>query len=214
MKSKKIIYLVSGLLVLLVFYLVFFTKSGFKVVSFYPTLNNITTITPYIDINFNEPISESDLAISSPDSIVSRYIIESSDQIRVYLVYPLNSGQKYSLVLKKIVSFKGLVINNKTISFTPLYTDSSGIPNSQLKYLVSKQNESPAQIYGTTLVNLLPFFEAGFVFEVNYGMVNNSPTIIITSPSPSGVAAAKTWITNQGYSVSSLNIEIVNQQPL
>jgi len=214
MKSKKIIYLISGLIILLLFYLVFLASSSFRVNSYSPTLNNITTITPYIDIYFSKTISQSDLSISSPENIVSKSIIESPKDIRVYLIYPLNDSQKYKIILNKIVSTTGSVINLKTVSFTPLYKNPNSIPKSQIKYIVSHQDKPTAQIYGTTLVNLLPYISPGFSFTINYNIVNNTPTIIITSATSSGVSAAKSWIVNQGYTISSLNIEVVNQQPV
>jgi len=214
MNSKKFIYFVSGVLALLIFYLVFFTSNGFRITGFSPTLNNIATTTPYIDIYFSEPVSENDLSISSPNNIVSRYIIQSPKDVRVYITYPLNNNQKYEIVLDKIISFKGAVINFKTIPFTPLYTDPSSIPKSQIKYIVSKQDKSNSQIYGTTLVNILPYIAPGFTFMISYNMVNNNPAIVITSATSDGVSAAKTWITNQGYRVSSLNIIVINKQPV
>ena len=214
MNSKKILYFLAGLLVLVALYLVFFTDRGFSVTSYSPTLNDITTITPYIDIRFNQSVSESDFSISSPDNIVTRYILESPEDVRIFLTVPLNNNQKYKIILDKIISNKGSEINYKTISFTPLYTDPSLIPKSQIKYLTSEQDESASEIYGTTLVNILPFYSPGFIFSVTYNIVNNKPAIIITSATSSGVSQAETWITNQGYNISSLNINVVNQQPI
>lgn len=66
----------------------------------------------------------------------------------------------------------------------------------------------------TSLIKLLPFIGPGFEFRIDYGNTSSGQVIIyITAPNSGAQQDAVTWIKNQGYDPTKLDIQYVTGQP-
>ncbi|HEY5267843.1 MAG TPA: hypothetical protein VII94_01770 [Candidatus Saccharimonadales bacterium] len=212
--NKKILLLVLSIfaVILLIFFALSFNR-GFRITGFSPSLKNISTVTPYFDIEFSEPISLKGLFIYSSQNIISSYKVNGIKNIRVYLNIPLDTSINYQIIIRNVSNKNSESIKDQTVSFRAVYTPSGLLPKAQVKYLTSTQDKSVSQTYGTALVNSLPYLSPGNEFLVDYGIVNSVPRITVTSASSQGYTDANTWITTQGYNLSALNIKYISQQP-
>lgn len=213
MNRKNLLISIIILIILIPVFAYITASRGFRVTGYSPALNNIATVTPYLDVNFSNDVSKSNLNIYSPQSIVSSYKIISPKTVRVYFNIPFSENTKYQLILGIVGSTNGKILRNYSFSFNPVYINSQSLPKSQQQYLLSQQDKPKSEIFGTTLVNLLPFIGAGDTFLINYNLINQKPYITITTNTAQGKQQALTWITSQGYDPTKLNIIYINQAP-
>ena len=83
----------------------------------------------------------------------------------------------------------------------------------------SDNNDTLAQqsVQNVPLIRQLPFIGPGSEFRIDYGSQPgadaNNPTIYITAPTTQAQQDAVTWIKNQGYDPTKLDIQYVTAQP-
>jgi hypothetical protein len=212
MSRSNVLKLIMPIVLVVLIVGVLSIKHGFRIKSYDPSLSNISTSTPYLDIVFSNPISNKDLSIYSPDGIVRSESIVSPNNLRVFFTVPLSTNRKYQIVIHTVDSTQGKIIKNQVINFTAFYSPNSLSP-SQTQYIVSQQDKPNSQIYGTDLVNILPFIGPGGNFLINYVIINQVPYITITGTSAQTYQDARLWISSKGYDVSALNIKYINQEP-
>ena len=188
-------------------------NSGFRIIKYSPPLNSVSTITPYIDVDFSDPLASTGLYIYSYQNIVSSYKIFNSNYLRIYLKVPLQIGIKYQLKFVSVMNKSNGYIKDSVISFSPKNVGASSLTKDQIKYLTDTQNKSTTQIYNTSLVGILPYLSPGDEFLVSYEQINGTPYITITSASQQGYNNGILWISSQGYNPSKLNIKYIDQQP-
>jgi hypothetical protein len=144
---------------------------------------------------------------------VASYKLNGSSTVRVFLNIPLQVSTLYQITIRSVSSVSSSTIKNQTLSFKAVYVPSNLLPKEQTKYLTSIQDKPASEIYGTTLVNSLPYLAPASEFLINYDIINQKPYITIASGSQQGIKDANLWITNQGYDITKLNIKYYNQSP-
>jgi hypothetical protein len=213
MNKKRWLQLTGIIIVIVLVISLSSIKHGFRIVGYDPPLKNISVDVPYFDIEFNEPLSNANLSLYSPQTIISSYNVVNTYDIRVVLTTPVIAGQSDTVVIRSVEDSDGKIIKNLQFSFKPIYAKANTLTKAQSQYLLNQQAKSLAQVYGTTLVNMLPFYGFGNEFEVNYKTINDIPYITITAATSNADQDAQTWIAGQGYTVSTLNIKYIDQQP-
>ena len=213
MNKKKLPRIIALAIVVTALAVIMSLKHGFRITAYSPNLNKISTGTPYFDINFNNPLSTKGISISSPSGIINSYSIVGSSDLRIFFNLPLELNTSYKLVIGSISDRNGDEIRNESIVFKTVYLSPSTRTKQETQYIVSQQDKPNYQIYGTTLVNLLPFIGPANDFLINYGLVNNIPEIIITGTTQQSFNDAKIWISAQGYDITNLKIEYITGRP-
>jgi hypothetical protein len=211
-KNRRYLFL-AGIILIVFSVFIFSINRGFRITNIRPSLKNVSTVTPYIDLSFSQPVSNSGLYIYSVQNIVASYKLNGSSTVRVFLNIPLQVSTLYQITIRSVSSVSSSTIKNQTLSFKAVYVPSNLLPKEQTKYLTSIQDKPASEIYGTTLVNSLPYLAPASEFLINYDIINQKPYITIASGSQQGIKDANLWITNQGYDITKLNIKYYNQSP-
>src|ERR1035441_7771095 len=127
MKKRFLSISVVFIPILLIVLVLVVINRGFRVTGYSPSLSNMSTVTPYLDIDFSLHITTKNLHVYSPESIVSSYKLQSSDILRVYFNIPFAVNTTYSVVIGSISSTSGNTIQNYSFSFKPTYTNQSSV---------------------------------------------------------------------------------------
>ncbi len=213
MNKKLYLILIILLVVGFIVMELLINKQQFKIVGYNPSLSKISVYTPYLDINFNDSLSQNNVSLSSPENIISSFNIVGSKTLRVFIKPPIKPNTSYRVVIDNVDSTSSKKIKNKSIIFKPIIVPVNSLSPSQTQYILQQQSTSLAKIYGTTLVNLLPFIGAGDDYEINYQTVDNVHYITITATSTQAFNTAKGWIAARGYNVATLKIKYISGQP-
>jgi|GEM_PF-6703069 len=188
-------------------------NKGFRVISTDPKLNLASIVSPYMDVDFSSGVEAGGLSLYSSQNIISSYSLVNKNDLRIYFKLPLRNNFKYTVTVVSATTIDGKKHSNLKFSFTPTALPSSAISAQQNQYFASHQDQTEAQIYGTTLVNLLPQLGPASEFEITAQTINNVPYIVITGASEQAYQDAQSWITGQGYNVKTLTIKYVSEQP-
>jgi hypothetical protein len=127
------------LVVMLVGFLVW-RSATFHITNTDPVMGNVSTISPFLQIKFNQPISASGLRVLSSSDFTTDPEVSGST-LTIPFIVPLHSGQMYTITLVVVHSMKGKTITNRVFRFQPRYIPSSQLSGNQRKALL--QNEIP-----------------------------------------------------------------------
>jgi hypothetical protein len=198
-----------GLFILLILFIYFTNLSlTFHVVSINPSLSDINSITPYIDINFNDTLKQK-ISISSDPNIIKSYAI-SGKRIRLYFNLPLNSNSKYTISLSSVTDQNNHKLN-LSYSFTPIFKVNN-LSKQENQYLLNQQVQYNQASLNNQLMAILPFTSPNNAYEVNYRNVNGF-VIIVTAQGEPNQQAALAWLKAEGYNINNYHIQYVNQAP-
>ena len=118
--NKKLVGLciVAILLLLLLFVPRVQKQSGFNVDTTNPKLNNIATISPYLQINFTRDLSSKNFKYTSSNDLIKSYTIKGKTVQLNFNGGKFKAGQKYSVTIQSISSKAGETITNHKLEFT------------------------------------------------------------------------------------------------
>ena len=206
-RIKQIILIISFILLILAIYLTNSSLS-FHVVNINPGIATINTLTPYIDINFNDKLKNT-INIYATGDIIKGYKI-SNKQLIVYFKIPLNSKTKYTINLNSITDQHNNKIN-LTYSFTPIFKVNN-LSQKQSQYLLNQQVQYDKNELTNQLMALLPFTSPNGAYEINYKNINGF-VLVITAQGSINQQAALEWLTAEGFNTNNYHIQYINQAP-
>ena len=215
--KNKIKYIVVICFLLIILWVVLLINNSltFRISSVNPSVNNITNISPFLDINFSKNLSDKILVNSSSNAVKSYTIKNKSLDIELNI--PLNSKQKYVIEVSDIYSASRKYLKPQYYSFTPKFVTNNTLPADQSQSLLKQQAQYDQNIQSNSLVKLLPFFGPNFEYrvdyDINYATNPSSIVINITGPTAQSQQDAISWIKSQGYSINNLNINYITAQP-
>jgi methionine-rich copper-binding protein CopC len=138
--NTKIKLLIIALLVVVIGFITIITirSSHFNIIGTSPGVGDIATNSPFLRINFNKPLSKSDVAVSSnPSSAITSYSVNNKT-LEIVLNGPLDSKTKYTITFG-VSSTDGHKITNNTISFTPKATPINDLSRDQQNYINNRE---------------------------------------------------------------------------
>ncbi|HSW85256.1 MAG TPA: Ig-like domain-containing protein [Candidatus Saccharimonadales bacterium] len=153
-------------LVLLAVFLAFefITSRHFHVVGTNPKTNKVATVSPFIKIKFNKPLSKKGVSINSSYSIIKSYNIQDKTLV-ITLKTPMTQGYNYFIRIKSIADLDGDTIVNQVFSFTPKYISPQDLPKDQQRALLQLQTNHPKSQGDVQYV--------GFSDLTNYGVASD-----------------------------------------
>lgn len=93
----------------------------FSVTSTVPSITGITTQTPSMAVNFNEPLAAHSASVTSSPSIVTGYSIHGDTLTLTFAPKTLLSSKTYSITIQSITSTTGKKLTNQQTSIKPIY---------------------------------------------------------------------------------------------
>jgi len=175
--KKKILTLI-GLIIALALGFYVWQAFHFRQTGTYPSLSQIATLTPYIDINFNKPASANDLSITDSSKIVRSNNI-SGKSLRLSLRH-LAKDQTYTIIIDRVQDKNGRSLNNLRFSFTARDIPFNKLSKDQQKAVVNSQDPNdPALLTNDPLVAHLPYGDIGYNISYVIETKNNKPSLLI-----------------------------------
>jgi len=153
----KKIAVIAGLLIVIWIGWAIYYSSTFHVVSLSPSSGNVSTITPYIKINFSKIINKDNLVISSGPSII-KSITVSGKTVTVNVLVPLKANKRYEITIVTVYDKDGKELKNVNFKFTPKYEPYNSLSKDQQETILRQQEQSannqPPTFLGTSsLIN-------------------------------------------------------------
>lgn len=137
-RLKVFIIGVIFIIILLTIFIIY-KNSLFRVTNTNPSINNMSTITPDIIINFNRNLSTHNIILSSIPKIITSYKV-SGQYLQVNLKTPTNIQTSYSLIINSISDNKGTTLHNIHLSFIPQTIPFNQLPKNQQNMILKQQS--------------------------------------------------------------------------
>jgi hypothetical protein len=176
---KKILLTAIVVVLLLVGVLIVATRlttHPLKVVATNPQLNNISNITPFLKIDFNETVESSGLSVTGSDNIVKSF--SASGNVVTVLLQNMQKNTNYSVTLDSAKTNSGSTVTNKTFSFKTngvIYTWQ--LPKDQQKVLM--QEQAAAQPKTDPILAYLPHATLDYYLSSTANTVNGQPQLVL-----------------------------------
>lgn len=212
-KVKKIIIAIIFLFVLSVGYFIY-EQTIFHETGTYPSLSQISELTPYLQVNFNYNLRNNGLNIASINSIISSYKV-TKNYITINFNQNLKINKQYTLVIKNIQDTSGDKISQIKLSFKVIFSDS--LPAKQQKLVLNQQQQGYNKIAKYKILPYLPFYGPGNSFQITYNESTVDSTgkvqIFVTAQGQVYEQSALSYLESlPGYNASQYQIVYVNQQ--
>ncbi len=177
--KKRLLAIAVLIVVLLVGYSVYIVikDSTFRVVNTNPPTNDVASVSPFFNIQFNRNLKANDLKITASPNIISSYRVSGSF-VYINLQTPLNTNTKYTISVSGIIDSKGQKLTNQLFSFTPRYVPTQDLSNAQRQALLKKQLKYNQQ-HSNPIVKYLPHTTPDFTLNYSYQTVNNSQQLVL-----------------------------------
>ena len=127
----------------------------FHIVRTDPGSQNVATLTPFFNIEFNKPLSASGLSVSSELRRYQSYRIQQKT-LSLTLNYPLTAGATYTITVKSVQSVGGHKISSKTFKFTPKKIAYDKLSADQKAAIIKGQSQNEAA-YNNPILAHLPY---------------------------------------------------------
>lgn len=152
-RFKKLIPLLVVLVILALGWWLYYAVFTFHVTGTNPKMTAVSMQTPYIKINFSQPISTNNLSVLASDPAIMANYEVSGKQLTINLQSLYNVS--YVVTVKHIQSTKGKNLDNLTFRFTPQYIEFQNLPKSQQDTLLKNQDKTPA-VNNDPIFNYVP----------------------------------------------------------
>lgn len=204
---------VIGLIIALIWFwvgLLFYKLQQFRLVQTNPSVGNVATVSPFMDIEYNKPLS-SNVRVTTTSKIIESVQIQG-DEIHILFYIPLQLST-YSINVSNISDTAGQTLKDETFVFTPKIMTNSQLPSDQQAALQSIQLEYAKKVQGDPLIRFLPFTGGGNEFKITYSISgqgsNIQITVTITAANQQGFNDAITWIKEIGANPNNYHIVYV-----
>jgi len=127
----------------------------FHIVRTNPSSQNVATLTPFFNIEFNKPLSTSGLSVSSNYAIIKFYKVQQKT-LSLTLNYPLTAGATYAITVNSVQAVGGHKISNKTFKFTPKNITYDKLSADQKAVILKGQSQNEAA-YNNPILAHLPY---------------------------------------------------------
>ena len=138
---KKIFFVLGIVIMVAVSWEIYYSLS-FHLVSTTPSLNNIATVTPIINLNFNKLIAN--VRISSNQSIIKSWTVKGKT-IQLDLVPGLVQGREYTFELHNVTDTKNQTLSLIQLKFTPKVINFNNLPEYEQQQIMQIQYNQAAQ---------------------------------------------------------------------
>jgi hypothetical protein len=212
---KRLRMLVAVVIVLIGGLIIYEIVRSFQlhIVSTDPALSDVATVSPFLKVNFNNPLSSSNLSVSSQSGIIQSYSV-ANKTLTINFVEPLALQQTYTITIASVADTAGKRLTNTKLSFIAKYVSSNKLSTAQTQAQLQTQSQYSQTPEANPLAQELPYLGAGEEFRIDDSVqTNNQIVITITAPNPQAQQDALTWITSQGYNPAKLDIKYVTAQP-
>jgi len=200
-KSSVIKIIVVVLLVVVVF--VGYSRyidSKFRVVGTSPATGKISTISPWLDIDFNRQITQKGFSISHIPKFVNNYTL-GKEMLVLNLNTPLDSGQVYSITFS-VTDTVGDKLINKTVSFQPNNIPFSSLPKDQQKTILNDQ-AAYSRAHNNPILAYLPHNTIDYNLSGSY---NNHSQLILYAE----LFLSEADMSNQNSAIANYKQEVAS----
>lgn len=227
-RKTKLVLIVIALLLFGWIVLAIWQQLTFHIVSTSPSVDRVSTISPYFKITFSQPVTKAGLQVKvSPDASVGAPSV-SGKVLTLPFNTPLRSGRTYTITLVSIRSAKGKTIADRTFIFKPTYIASSDLPEDQKRAILQNENIGGTANTKDPILARLPYQTTDFLLEQDVTPQKNPPkdlalnaTLILAQADmgdeDGAVAARKqevlNYITSLGLDPSKYSITYIVQTP-
>lgn len=149
------IILVAVILLICLVTLVGFTaahNAEFRFKNISPSLSDIGADSAFMDINFSQPLTTSNLSVSASSTIINSVVV-SGDTLKVNFK-DLRAGYVYVIKIHTISDTKGAKLTNLSYTFTAKNIPVEQLPSSQQQALVNAQDKYPSSLKDPILSHL------------------------------------------------------------
>lgn len=153
-RSRKLIFLIFIIALILIGIGIYkyFDSLKFRVVSTNPSTGNVGTLSPFLKVNFNKPLSTKNISVSASSGTVTGFKAKG-ETLTFNLKYPLSSSHNYTVEINKIYDTSGDELINLTYTFKPKYISFANLPSDQQKTLVNSQDQNNTPGANTNFIN-------------------------------------------------------------
>jgi len=214
-KQLKIIAAVVLILLLGWLGYLIYLSTTFHATDTNPSLSSVATVTPFLEINFNRPLSSSGVNVTSSPSIINSYSV-SGDQLKLNFPPMLQQNRAYTVTVESISDTTGKQLKNLHFTFTPKYISTGNLPEDQQQAILKRQAAAAPQSAGATFAGTEGLINNGLtttqvqVFEsdlMSFSQANklNLNTVVVNTVNPGPLNGSGTFTLNFVVSINSTN---------
>jgi hypothetical protein len=170
--QAKVLLLSLGVLLFGSIALTLWHMASFHVVSSSLTAKNISTISPYFTVSFNENLSAGSARVTSSPNVTGNNTTINGKNLTIPFTTTLNANTYYAITITRITSTSGKVLTNQTFTFKPTYIASQNLPGNQQKKLVGQQSDGKINA-NDPIVPHLPYQTTDFSLAEDTNPQNN-----------------------------------------
>jgi hypothetical protein len=195
--NRKFLF-VLGITIVLIMAIVLwlFSRQTFDVVSINPNPSSINTLTPTIDVSYNQPLRSSRLAVSGSKGLIYKSVVKNR-MLSLQLATPLKASKNYFINIS--VTSQSSATSTTTINFKPIYVTWSQISQNQQNQILSIQSSLEPSLSG---LSYLPY--EGTDYQLTISNSTSPPSIDFTY-------VPSYWDTTQGNSAENAAINNAKQ---
>lgn len=171
----------------------------FHIVSTNPKLNNVTVISPFLEVNFNDRLSKDGLSVAASNkAIISSYTVKG--KVLTINLQNLHIKSSYKITIRSIKSVYGKQLSNQTLSFATKIANFQQLPADQQKALINSQDNYPKNpLDSDPIIAHLPYSTLDFSMTAQITtqpkVVLNTKIYLSAADSESGDAARQAAIS-------------------
>lgn len=175
-RLRTTVIIVIVLIVALLGYTVV-SSLGFKIKSVSPRAKNITTLTPYIEVNFTQKLgANSESHFTAESGVITKTTIEGS-KAKLFLG-TLVEKKTYHIKITGLASAGGKMLGDKDIVFTPKYVSFDSLSNSDQQKVLDNQNTQKGAALDPILTSL-PYGGVNFQLDADLGEQKAGDTVTL-----------------------------------
>lgn len=123
-------------------WLIYYSRT-FHVISTNPSMDNISTVSQFIEIHFSKNLAFQSPSITSTSSVVTSSAIYG--KVLKLNISTIIQGKKYTINIASVRDSYGDLLKNLTFTFTPTYIPYDSVPKSQQKAILQNQASAAKQ---------------------------------------------------------------------
>jgi hypothetical protein len=155
-----------------------YKNSQFHVVSVNPSLSNISILTPYIDVNFNDPVASK--VVATGDLFINSVQMTSSKSVRIGFDTPLNLKQKYSINLGTLTATNHQQIKNLVLVFRAGDINFNNLSKAQQQQILDKTDTLPPAL-NDPIISHLPYGTLDFNLTSSPTYSNGKTSLVLNA---------------------------------
>lgn len=174
--QRRIIGLLVGLMALVCAGLIgwsIYNGLTFRITSVDPTMEQVSTQSPFIRIHFNKNLNPASLRVTDNGGILQSSQAQNKT-VTLLFARALTAGKKYSVTLDTVRATDGKVISNQVYTFTAQDIPVNELSDDQQNYIVAHQDNIPYLQYTISYTGFSALTDQG----ITSGQVDDMKTAL------------------------------------